>query len=208
MGMRDDYLRAAETAVGLLREQAVADAWTRPSALADFSVGGLAVHLGAQIRHVVAAEPAGSDGEPLSLTDYYARAPWAGQGPEHEVNVAIRQAAEKEVDSGPLGVAARAAEDLAAARERLASAPTDLVVRMPGRDLAFEDFLLTRLMELLVHADDLAVSVALPTPAFPESAALAVTGLLARLALRRHGLTPVLRALARSERAPETISAF
>jgi hypothetical protein len=35
-----------------------------------------------------------------------------------------------------------------------------------------------------------------------------VIDLLARLAVRRHGPTAVLRALSRAERAPGTISAF
>ncbi|HET6635686.1 MAG TPA: maleylpyruvate isomerase N-terminal domain-containing protein [Streptomyces sp.] len=207
MTIRDDYLAAAATAVELLREPAVAEAWGRPSALEDFSVGGLAAHLAGQIRHVVDAEPV-SPGAPLSLLENYARAAWAGQGPEHEVNVAIRQAGEKAGSDGPAALAARAGEDLAQARARVASAPDGLVVHMAGRDLAFDDFLLTRLMEILVHADDLAASVQLPTPEFDESAGFAVTDLLSRLAVRRHGLTPVLRALARSERAPRTVSAF
>lgn len=207
MSIRDDYLAAAAAAVELLNEPAVAQAWARPSALEDFSVGGLAAHLAAQIRHVVDARPV-SPGAPLSLLENYARAAWAGQGPEHEVNVAIRQAGEKAGSDGPAALLARAAEDLSEARTRVTTAPDGLVVHMAGRDLDFDDFLRTRLMEILVHADDLAASVRLPTPAFPESAAFEVTGLLSRLAVRRHGLTPVLRALARSERAPETVSAF
>jgi mycothiol maleylpyruvate isomerase-like protein len=208
MTIRDDYPAAAATALALLREPAVADAWTRPSALEDFSVGGLAAHLATQIAHVAAAEPAEPSARPLALTEYYARAAWLGQGPAHEVNVAIRSAAERAGGAGPQAVADRAADDLAAARHRAATAPADLVVHLAGRDLSFDDFLLTRLMEILVHADDLTVSVGLPAPSFPESAAFAVTDLLSRLAVRRHGLTPVLRALTRSERARETVSAF
>ena len=208
MSIRDDYQAAAATALALLREPAVADAWTRPSALEDFSVGGLAAHLATQLRHVVAVEPAEPPVTPLALTEYYARAAWLGQGPAHEVNVAIRTAAEQAGGAGPQTVADRAAADLVAARRRIASAPADLVVHLAGRDLAFDDFLLTRLMEILVHADDLTVSVELPARSFPESAAFAVTDLLSRLAVRRHGLTPVLRALTRSERARQTVSAF
>jgi hypothetical protein len=63
-------------------------------------------------------------------------------------------------------------------------------------------------MELAVHSDDLAVSVALPTPALPPTAVNAVVDLLTRLSVRRHGATAVLRTLTRAERAPRSIAAF
>jgi hypothetical protein len=68
--------------------------------------------------------------------------------------------------------------------------------------------LLTRLMELAVHSDDLAASVGLPTPELPPSAMEFVLGLLTQLSVRRHGATAVLRTLSRAERAPATITAF
>jgi hypothetical protein len=68
--------------------------------------------------------------------------------------------------------------------------------------------LMTRTMELVVHADDLAVSVGLPTPEFPAEVTGSVIDLLARLSVRRHGPTAVIRAMTRGERAPKTITAF
>lgn len=63
-------------------------------------------------------------------------------------------------------------------------------------------------MELVVHLDDLAVRVGVPTPEVPAAATDAVIGLLAALAARRHGAVPVIRALTRAERAPESIAGF
>jgi len=74
--------------------------------------------------------------------------------------------------------------------------------------LRLDDLLITRMMELAVHADDLAVSVGIPTPELPRSAVDTVVDLLSRLAVRRHGATAVLRALSRAERAPATIAAI
>jgi hypothetical protein len=65
-----------------------------------------------------------------------------------------------------------------------------------------------RMMELVIHIDDLAVSAGVPTPELPNPATDAVIGILATLAARRHGTVPVLRALTRAERAPATITAF
>jgi hypothetical protein len=72
--------------------------------------------------------------------------------------------------------------------------------------LGLDDFLLTRLMELVVHADDLAYGVGLPAPDFPERVTAPVVDLLARLAVRRHGPVNVVRGLARAERAPGSIA--
>jgi hypothetical protein len=66
----------------------------------------------------------------------------------------------------------------------------------------------TRLLEIAVHTDDLAVSVGVPTPSLPAAVLDPVLHLLLRLAARRHGPTAVLRALSRAERAPVNISAL
>jgi hypothetical protein len=83
------------------------------------------------------------------------------------------------------------------------------VVPIPWRDwsLRREDFLLTRLLEIVVHADDLAVSAGVPTPEFPEEVFAPVRDLLVRLAVRRHGQSAVISTPARRERA-RSISAL
>ncbi|MGI5176928.1 hypothetical protein ACQEVZ_11400 [Dactylosporangium sp. CA-152071] len=74
--------------------------------------------------------------------------------------------------------------------------------------LTADDFLLTRVLELVVHVDDLAVSLDVPTPQLPPEAVAATVELLGRLAVWRHGALPVVRALARQERAPASIAAL
>lgn len=74
--------------------------------------------------------------------------------------------------------------------------------------LRLDDLLTNRMMELIVHLDDLAVSVGVPTPGLPVAATDAVIGVLAQLAARRHGPAAVYRALTRAERAPATTAAF
>ncbi|MGN2635213.1 hypothetical protein ACTD5D_03275 [Nocardia takedensis] len=74
--------------------------------------------------------------------------------------------------------------------------------------MLLDDFLLTRLLELVVHSDDLALSADLPTPPLPPHVYEPVLDLLTRLAVTRHGQTAVLRTLARAERAPTTIAAI
>ncbi|WP_030061652.1 hypothetical protein [Streptomyces novaecaesareae] len=52
------------------------------------------------------------------------------------------------------------------------------------------------------------VGAGVPSPELPPDTADFVVGLLARLAVRRHGWVGVLRALSRAERAPGSVAAF
>jgi hypothetical protein len=87
-------------------------------------------------------------------------------------------------------------------------APADRVVDLGDWALTLDDFLLTRVLEVVVHADDLAVSLGVATPALPVAATDAAVELLARLAVWRHGPVAVVRALARRERAPDSVAAL
>lgn len=206
---RSQYLAAARTALGLLEDPAVADAWDRPSALEGFTVGGLAAHLAQQVTSVTAALAADHAGKPLiGLFEHFERAAWVGTGAEGDYNAGIRAGGEEAAGRGPGAV-------LAGTREALA----ELEAALPGLDgslisgntrwpyaTTLHDFLQTRIMEFVVHADDLACSVGVDTPVFDRGPFDTTVHLLARLAERRHGQAALVRALARGERAPETIS--
>jgi hypothetical protein len=64
------------------------------------------------------------------------------------------------------------------------------------------------MMEIVVHSDDLAVSIGADTPEFPDDVVSPVLALLTGVAVGRHGATAVVRALTRPQRAPDSISAF
>lgn len=205
------YLTAARSALALLADPAVARQWDAPSALAEFRVGGLAGHLAFQVLAVpgVLAEPVPA-GEPVGLLDHYARGTWIGAPVDDEVNAGIRASGERIAADGheALLAATRAAVDELAAA--LPAEPAGRVVHLARGpwSLTLADYLTTRLMELTVHSDDLAVSVGVPTPELPAEALEPVLSLLARLAVRRHGQPAVLRALTRAERAPASVTAF
>jgi hypothetical protein len=65
--------------------------------------------------------------------------------------------------------------------------------------MRLDDYLETRLVELVVHDDDLATSVDVPTELPGEALELAIDHLVA-VARFRHGDLAVVRALARRER--------
>jgi uncharacterized protein (TIGR03083 family) len=208
---RDHFLATARSAADLLREPAVAAAWGEPSALPEFSVGGLAAHLAYQILVVppiLAGPPAGE--ETVSLLDHYGRVRWIGAALDDEFNVRIRQGGERDAAEGPAALVARVDAAVKEVADGLAAAP-EVPVRIPlwgPWSLLLEDMLITRMMELAVHSDDLAVSVGIETPTLPRGAIDSVVDLLSRLAVRRHGPTAVLRALSRAERAPDSIAAI
>lgn len=209
--IRQSYLVAAASAVSLLRDPAVAASWDKPSALMEFSVAGLAGHLAHQLVRVGdVLSPGERAGEPITLIEHFSRSPWVQAGLDHESNLSVRRGGEASAAAGPAVLVERAQALHEMQSATLAAQPADLVVFLPwsGWSLRLDDFLLTRLVELVVHSDDLAASVGAETPDLPASVIEPVVELLARLAVHRHGATAVIRALSRAERAPATISAF
>jgi hypothetical protein len=209
--IRDAYLVAAASTADLLRDPAVAGSWGSPSALTGFSVGGLAAHLAAQVLFVPGTlERPRPDDDPVSLLGHYERVQWIGAGLDEDVNVAIRRGGEDAAADGPDRLAARVDAAVQRLREVLPAEPSDRRVSPPAGPwgLLLDDFLVTRMMEIAVHSDDLACSVHMPTPDLPPTVLDPVFALLTQLAVRRHGASALLRALSRAERAPETIAAF
>lgn len=208
---RDAYLQAAASAAELLGRPAVAQAWERPSALPEFRVRGLAGHLAHQVLAVpdVLAN-AVPDDAPIGLLDHYAGSAWRTAGVDDEVNRGIRDQGERHAADGPAALADRVATTATELAAVLPAAGADRVVFLPWGpwSLRLDDFLVTRMMEIAVHSDDLAYSVDTDTPDLPEAVLEPVLALLGALAVRRHGQPAVLRALARAERAPDRINAI
>ncbi|MDX5564290.1 maleylpyruvate isomerase N-terminal domain-containing protein [Streptomyces sp. ID05-04B] len=204
------FLDTAEVTSRLLRSPVLAERWEQPSALAQFRVSGLAGHLARAVFNVERwlAEPPQAGGTPIDAVVYFL----SGTGPaphlENAVPRRIREVGEQEAAGGP----AVLVEAFDAARARLAAQlptmPLDRHVGVFAHVLPLDQCLLTRLVELVVHLDDLAVSLAAPTPSVPVEATDAVIACLTRIAVARHGVLPVMRTLARRERSTDPIAAF
>lgn len=227
--IQEQFLQTAGSAVALLRDPAVAAAWDQPAVLAGFKVSGLAGHLARQIFLVprLLAQPI-PDGPALSLLGHYEAVPWVVAAPPSPPDPASPDPAspypaspdqepdrviaggEAEAAIGAAALAASAAATVTALTAALPAEPPGRLVHLPWGpwNLPLDDFLVTRMMEILVHSDDLALSAGVPTPALPQPVTDLVLGLLVKVAARTHGPTPVLRALSRAERAPATIAAF
>jgi hypothetical protein len=203
------FLDAAAVVSPLLRSPELAARWAAPSALDDFRVSGLAGHLGRAVftveRHLDTPMVAGLPR--VDAVSYYALT--FDDGPDDPVRRRIRDRGEEDAGTGPTDLAERFDAARSRLAPRLSSLPADHPVVVFDRwQLRLDECLLTRLLELVVHLDDLAVSLDVPTPAVSAAAADAVITTLARIAMARHGATALTRALARHERAPSSVSAF
>lgn len=211
MSIRTVVVEAATGALDLVGRAEVGRAWASPSALAGMSVGALAAHTARQVTRIpeVLGFPL-LDERPVPLVEHYLRSAWVTAGVDDEANVSIRDRAANEAAAGRDAVLAEARNALAWVRSAVPGLPADRLVRPPwtGWNLGLDDYLHTRVVELVVHSDDLAVSVGLEPPDWPEEVVAPVLGVLTTLAVKRHGAPAVIRTLSRAERAPGSIAAI
>ena len=207
---RSAVLAAVDQVTDLVGSAEVADAWQQESVLPGLTVGGLARHLVSQAECAVEflITPGPPDAPLLTLVGHYDRVDWWHAPVDAVENTSIRD------EFNQMGSAGHAdsVEVLARSRQQLGSAieAAGPATYVPWQDCAVptDDFLVVRLMEIVVHADDLACSVGVATPAFDAEVLEPVLALLATLATRRRGQDAVLRALSRHERSAGSVSAF
>ncbi len=208
---RGAFVAACHAAFSLASSHEVAKAWNNESACVGMTVGGLSHHLLAQAGHVVSGlDTPPSSEPPIALLDHYARADWVTAGHDDEANASIRVRADDSATDGHATVLAQAARSLAHLPEVLGAprSPDSVYIPWQGWSLTTDDFLATRAMEVVVHSDDLAASVGVPTPEFPDNVIEHVVHLLCGVALRRHGQEALIRTLSRPQRAPGSVAAF
>lgn len=204
------FLAASEVALDLVGLPVVETRWTDPSALERMTVGMLACHLGRQVVRVREILPVPAAGEPIDAAkEHYHRAAWV-RADSLDDPANNRTNDESDAAAGFAALVDRCRAAQREVRALLEGPGAQPVVTIPwqGWSLTRADFLLTRLVETVVHSDDLARSVGVPTPEFPADAYVPVLHLLAELATERHGQAAMISALSRRERMPATISAF
>lgn len=206
--IRRAFVEASEVALGLVRSPEVGQRWAEPSALERMTVGALCGHLaratGSVEIYLDRPEP---ETEPSSATEYYDAAlsdsEQAGSAPnlDSALHAAIRQRAEDEAAGGSEEIVARLEAALERLRVRLEGEAEERSVEVfKGICLLLDDYLITRMIELAVHADDLAVSLGVPTPDMPPLVMDLAIGTLVDVGLLRYGDLAVLRSLTRRER--------
>lgn len=204
--VRGLVIEAAEAVAEFMVRDEVTVRWDQPSVLEGMTVGALCAHLvraaGATLAYLDRTDRnARPDSVLLTPVTYFHA---AIDSPIHE---RIKEVSAAEATAGSVNLAAKSAEIAAAMRNRFAEEPTDrLVAALGGRMLSLDDFCRTRLIEVLLHLDDLATSVGLPCPDTSAAGRTIVVDVLVRIARMRHGDWEVLHALAREER--RTVDVF
>jgi len=197
-------VEAVSQAAELIATPATAERWSRPSALEGMTVGALSAHLvraaGATIAYLDRTPPdRRPDGDLLTSVTYFHA---AVDSPIHD-QIKDVSAAESAIGHG--ATAAKCRQLAADLEARLAAEPGDrLVAARGGRLLTLDDFCRTRLIEVLLHLDDLAVSTGQPRPATDPEGAAVIIEICMNIARDRNGDWGVLYALTRAERSGDT----
>ena len=202
----DAYLGAVDWLQDILGRGEVREAWARPSVLTDYSVGGLAAHA---VHGVVWLEQLLKDTEPvglrpLSVFEFFGlnRVEKEGADP---MAASLRSAAEAFALTGADAVSAACTASRSELLRLLCGASSDQavpVLRVAGGQVALRDYLRTRVLEVVVHGDDVVCSVpGLTTPDPPLRAMEVSLGVCLELARARVGDLGTLRGFTRSERA-------
>lgn len=200
--LRSAFVEGATLVQQLLVSDALEARWDEPSCLREFSVRGLAGHL---VRAVTSVgtyldQPAPAGGDPISPARYYLL---AVDEPDIDarVHAQIRARGEAEAAGGRGDLAERLTLAIDDLRHRLGQEPEDRLVQVyGGLILRLDDYLVTRIVELAVHADDLGESIGMVCPEMPPQVTGPAIAALVGTARLRHGDVAVLRALTRRER--------
>lgn len=212
MTTRTAFLECGHATRDLLGHNAITNAWNHASALEDFNLGALAGHTAFQVLSVNTALASSDPGDtPLvGLRDHYQQAAWLNTPITSPANTKIRSVGADLATDGPGKLAEALTTTLADLETVFADLGADHVVYVPnwGYRVRLDDYLRTRVMEMVVHLDDLAVSVDIEGVELSQEANAEAVEILADLSAQRHGWRALVRSLARQERAGDSIVAF
>ncbi|HJR45024.1 MAG TPA: maleylpyruvate isomerase N-terminal domain-containing protein [Actinomycetota bacterium] len=200
--VRQSFLECAEACGPLLSSSETAAKWREPSALQDWSVGGLSAHL---VRALTNVErfldvPVEKGGEPVSAGAYYA-AVVDSWDLDSQLHRDIRARSDEMAAGGHESIVDLFEAALERLQVRLLTEPADrLVTVLNELVMTLDDYLRTRIVELTLHADDVAVSIGAETPAFSEEIATIAIETMIETSRVRYGDLAILRALGRRER--------
>ncbi len=193
------FLQVGQVVADALADPAVADAWDGPSILEDQRVSGLAGHLARGGVWIVAEYlDGGAPAGPVDFTsagEYFAAFVSRASAEDH---LAIRARGVEVAEAGRPEVLRAVGAHLHILGPRLrALEMSHLVAVTGGKVMRIDDYLATRIVEQVVHLDDLARSVdhdPWDVPAAANDIAVAVAVDIAR---RRAGAPALVRALYR-----------
>jgi len=210
-GEVDAYVAAVDWLHDILGRAELVAEWSEPSVVSRYTVGGMAAHA---VQGVVWLEQRLTDVEPVGLRPV-AVGEFFGLNRVDEVvdaeisedalSASLRAAAEGFASTGPATVRAAlttSRDQVVGLLDHAAAARAVAVIRVSGAQVSLREYLRTRVLELVVHGDDLVCSVpGLVAPDPPPGSLEVCLAMCLELAQSRVGGLAALRAFTRSERA-------
>jgi hypothetical protein len=198
----ETYLECVDRARPLLDSAELEARWEHPSPLASMSLGDLAAHLSRAVLTVASYLDAPSDGPPVDAPGYYLALPGVrAPALDDDLAAAVRERARLGARAGVAGVRAEWDRERAELGRRFDGMDGDRVLAVRGSAMHLDDYLVTRMVEVVVHSDDLAVGLGVPGPIFAEEAWSAVLECLWQVARRSAEPLAIVRRMTRVERA-------
>jgi hypothetical protein len=196
------FLANADVVLQAVSDDRVAEAWHEPSVLDDQTVGSLAGHLARgsvwAVGDYLRNDPPDPPADFESAADYFAAVASALDQADH---AAIRQRGASIAAAGHVDVTRQLRSRLDELQRDLPNEPPGrLVAVFAGKVMRLDDYLGTRLVEQVVHLDDLARSLDIDPWTNAPGADAFVIGCGAEIGSRRQGAPAILRALFRGHR--------
>jgi len=202
--MRQLFIETARVIETAITDDAVGRAWNEPSILEDQRVGGLAGHLargGVWVVDDYLNTEIPDAPRANSAAEYFARSASFLNADDHRQ---IRERGAQVAAAGHREVCAALSARLEALTPRLLAEPSDRIIGVAGgvAVMTLDGYLETRIVEQVVHLDDLARSIERePWPVAPAAQRL-VIHVGVDIGLYRTGATEMIRALYRSRLDP------
>jgi len=195
---RSLFLDSCEDIAAALRDPRLGEFWDEPSVLDAQTVGSVAAHVSHSCRvalmflaQPIPDGPADFD----SAADYYVKLLAVATDEMHE---GIRQRGAEDAAVGPAGTYEQFVEELAELSGRLQAEPHDRLIGVYGGNaMSLDDYLGTRIIEHVVHLDDLSRSIDGESFRVSPAAEQFVIACGVEIGRRRFGGTVVVRALFR-----------
>lgn len=201
------FVEATDGFSRLLDLPELAARWDEASALEGYTVGAVVGHVRSAVGWLepLLDSPPPSDLRPIGLGKYYAGMKIeTAQDAQKAIHLAVRDLSYDAAHKGPQANAQRFGALIERLCVRLADEHDDRVLDLrPLAPIAItlNDFLRTRVLEVVVHTDDLAASIGVVPPDPPPAAATVAIEVLIATARAARGDLAVVRALARRERS-------
>ena len=210
MTMLELFLAGARVIREAITDRAAVEAWDEPSVLEEQTVGSLAGHLARTGSFILGEILAlGEPDRPIdfpTVADFYVTLLPTAEDPIHE---GIRQRGAALAAQGPDGLAATIDAQMPGIEAQLRARPGDSKLEVTGGNvMTVDEYLVSRVVEQVVHLDDLARSVAHDPWPLPAGSYTTVARVAVDVALLRHEPHLVVRGLYRRGHADFVLPAL